>query len=213
MNQFAVADHHAAVQSKEAEGRAWCNDSHSGLRASPGVSKWPNGRSISRACQSKNGTSGTRLIPEQIPKEITAVPQWVAWRYELRSGKGGGKLSKVPICIRTGRYAAVNDPNTWSLFESALAAYRDRRLDVSGIGFVFSGRDGFAGIDLDDCLGKCNLKLTAFATSALKHLPTYTEVSPSGRGLKCVVRCRQQFPGVKNSLKGFEPTASIASSP
>ncbi len=85
-----------------------------------------------------------------------------------------------------------------------IAAYRDRRLDVSGIGFVFSGRDGFAGIDLDDCPRQMQPethRLRHFGSKALTYV--HRSFALWAR-IECVVRCRQQFPGVKNSLKGFE---------
>lgn len=86
------------------------------------------------------------MQPQNIPRTLTDRPQWVAWRFEQMPGEP--KPRKVPLNPRTGQRASVDDPATWGTFEQACAA-----TGAMGIGYVLSGQDRFACIDLDGCIG------------------------------------------------------------
>ncbi len=116
-----------------------------------------------------------------VPAELRAHPQWVLWRFEKRQGK----TTKVPINPRTSRRADTTDPTTWATFEEVVPLAGERGL---GIGFVFSPDDQFAGVDLDDCRDPLTGAIAAWATAIVSDLRSYTEVSPSGTGLKIFVR-------------------------
>jgi primase-polymerase (primpol)-like protein len=115
-----------------------------------------------------------------IPAELRAVPQWVAWRREIRNGKP----TKLPIASRTGSAASSTDPTTWSDFETAYAAVSRWRCD--GLGFVFSRNDPFVGVDLDHAIEAT--RVADWAASIVRRLSSYCEVSPSGAGLHIIVR-------------------------
>jgi putative DNA primase/helicase len=102
-----------------------------------------------------------------------------------------GKPTKSPYRIDApSRGARSNDPATWGSFDDACAALADPRLGLKGIGFVFSADDPYAGIDFDHCLD-ADGRLLDWASPRLERLlPTYAEVSPSGRGVKLFVRGR-----------------------
>ena len=77
---------------------------------------------------------------ENIPAELTALPQWVCWRYEER----GGKKTKSPINAKSnGRltYAKSNDPATWASHVDVLATC-ERHPELAGIAFCFAPDDG-----------------------------------------------------------------------
>ncbi|MCO6450411.1 MAG: AAA family ATPase [Caldilineales bacterium] len=125
------------------------------------------------------------IDPAQIPVELTAIPQWVGWRWALR--QDSGKWTKPPIDALTGRYALPNDPDTWHGFDQALHAYQNGgRLD--GIGFMFADGGGLVGIDLDDCRDPESGVIEPWARDILDRFPSYSEVSPSGRGVKVICR-------------------------
>jgi DNA-binding MarR family transcriptional regulator len=106
--------------------------------------------------------------------ELKEYDQWVAWDYR-------GKR-KIPIDPHTRLAADTTNPDTWGSYEEALAA-----AGSSGrVGFVFSGFDPFTGIDLDDCVDGDGV--APWALEIVKLLDSYTEVSPSGTGLKVWVR-------------------------
>lgn len=121
------------------------------------------------------------LLLAAIPAELKAQAQWVTWRSERRAGKP----TKVPYSPSTGRHASTTDASSWTGFDEAVRAWR--RFDHTGIGFVFADDDSFCGVDLDDCLDDAG-NLTAEAEGIVQRLETYTEISPSGRGVKLFLR-------------------------
>ncbi len=130
------------------------------------------------------------VVADAIPDELRGVPQWLCWRYEL-SGKN---WTKVPINARTGRKASVTNPESYADFDTALATFR-RSPALDGIGFTFTVNDGYCGVDLDACIA--DDQLVAGGAAIITELSTYTEISPSGKGVKCFLRGRVPT-GAKN---------------
>jgi primase-polymerase (primpol)-like protein len=125
-----------------------------------------------------------KLHAENIPGELKAVAHWVIWRYTFQRGK----WQKPPIAIRTGRPADANDPAVWTTFDDALKHYDNRRRKLDGVGFVFTDDDPYSGIDLDECRDPGSGELQPWAEEIVCEVCSYTEVSPSGTGVKIVVR-------------------------
>jgi primase-polymerase (primpol)-like protein len=132
---------------------------------------------------------------EAIPAELKSVPHWVVWRYELRNGR----WAKPPLNCRTGNYADVTSPKERVPFEEALAYYqRKQRLD--GVGFVFTEETPYSGIDLDDCRDPESGRLSEEAQAIIRDLSSYTEVSPSGTGVKIFIQGK--LPADSSTRKG-----------
>lgn len=135
----------------------------------------------------------------EIPAELKALPQWILWKFETRNGK----QTKVP-CQVTGEMAQANNRRTWSTFATAVKFYLEG--DYDGIGFVFSRQDKYIGIDIDKCVvdGKTN----AFATEIIDTLDSYTEFSPSEKGIHIIIKGslpqRVLGTGRKNTKHGLE---------
>lgn len=116
-----------------------------------------------------------------IPPELRDYRQFVTWRLVERDG---AKPTKLPFNPLTGQLASVTNPKDWCSFDEAVSfaeAY-------SGIGFVFTNDDPYCGIDLDDTHGDAE----AFARQ-LKIFHTfdsYSELSPSGRGLHIIAKAK-----------------------
>src|ERR1019366_9620359 len=116
-----------------------------------------------------------------IPLEMTHIPSWIVYRLEQRDGKD----TKVPYSPRTGHRASVTDPSHWASYSEALTAHQSGQFN--GIGFVFSANDPYSGFTLDDPKGdlssieRAQLILNTFSN-------TYSEVSPSGKGIHIIVR-------------------------
>ncbi|MBX3027514.1 hypothetical protein KF840_21670 [bacterium] len=102
---------------------------------------------------------------------------WVLWRPVLRDAK----VTKIPIDAHTGDAASSTDPRTWSTFAAAIGALRDG----VGLGFVFADLHDLGGADLDDCRDPVTGAIAPWALQLAQRLDSYTEVSPSGRGIKC----------------------------
>jgi hypothetical protein len=96
------------------------------------------------------------------------LARWVEWR-EVGPGK-----KKVPYIPETKRKALVNDPKSWRRFEQCRG---DKR------GIVFTG-DGLGGVDLDACRDPESGILAPWAERWIRRFDSYSEVSPSGTGVK-----------------------------
>lgn len=117
-----------------------------------------------------------------IPEELRQYKQWILWRYE---DVGAKKPTKIPYSIN-GTTASVTNPDDWSNFDDICRAYRNG--NHSGIGFVFSEFDPYAFVDLDDTEG--NQADLQRQIKVLKEFDSYSELSPSGKGLHIIVKGR-----------------------
>jgi primase-polymerase (primpol)-like protein len=124
-------------------------------------------------------------IVENIPEELTRLDQWVNWFWKL----DGDKYTKPLIDPKTLKGGSHSDPSTWGTFEQALNKLNNHKW-LAGIGFAFSENDPYAGIDLDDCRNTETGEITPFALSIIHKLNSYTEISPSQRGVKIIVKGR-----------------------
>src|SRR5918995_2638430 len=115
-------------------------------------------------------------------QDIRDLRQWLCWRIEERDGKP----TKVPYSPLTGEKASSTDPQTWASYSEAVEAYREH--GYAGIGIVFGEDDPFCGVDLDGCLNPETGKIEGWAQEIIEGLDSYTEVSPSGRGIHVLVK-------------------------
>jgi putative DNA primase/helicase len=128
----------------------------------------------------------------QAPGELRTADQFVCWLEEDR----GGDITKVPYSVHGGRASSTN-PKTWAPFEAAIAYAEEH--SMSGVGFVFTEDDPFAGIDIDKCRNAESGEIEPWARKIVDALDSYTEISPSGTGLHIFVKAT--LPG-RNNRKG-----------
>ena len=126
---------------------------------------------------------------ENIPEEITSLPQWVCTRGD----------SKVPMKAFENEAASSTNPNTWSTFDTALSVVSEGFYDYCG--FVFAD-NGLVGIDIDSGYGEDGF-LSVLAADIIGKCHSYTEKSKSGRGFHILLRGELPFKG-KNNLAGVE---------
>src|SRR5262249_41464468 len=107
---------------------------------------------------------------------------WVNWREVDRDGKP----TKVPYNPHTGRGADCNDPQTWDSYGTALQTYQAQPDRYDGVGYELG--DGDAGVDLDDCRDPATGEIAQWAWEIIRALDSYTEISPSGTGVKVFLR-------------------------
>jgi putative DNA primase/helicase len=123
----------------------------------------------------------------QPPRELRECPQWVSWHWAERDGK----RTKIPINPKvTDRNdnpikARSNDRHTWGTYDQAVAFTEKHGLD--GVGFMFSVDDDYAGVDLDHCVNEAG-ELEPWAAEAVREIDSYSEISPSGTGVKMIVK-------------------------
>lgn len=124
------------------------------------------------------------LDPTRIPAALRERSQWVCWKYITR----GGKQTKCPVNARGGGLADSTDPATWASFDEVVAAWKAG--GYAGIGYVFTADGPFAGIDLDGCIDDAG-NIVSTARQIIDALNSYTEISPSGRGVKVFIAGRK----------------------
>lgn len=139
----------------------------------------------------QNRPQALEVKPEGIPDALKIRPQWVNWRYALDKK---GNWTKHPHNPRSGRKASSTDLLTWSAFEEVLEAYEAGEYD--GIGFAFCSGDPYSGVDLDGCRNLESGEIEPWARETVRRLDSYTELSPSGKGLHIIVEGK-----VPSSLK------------
>ncbi len=128
---------------------------------------------------------------EVIPPEMKELKQWVIWGMNEEKPKS----PYTPNTPSVG--AKANDASTWSDFETAAAAVA--RLGRGGIGFELG--NGIAGIDLDHVISESG-ELSAFARSIVDRMNSYTERSPSGRGLHILFSVSEGAETLRGRLGG-----------
>lgn len=129
-----------------------------------------------------------------IPTELKSLKQWVVWRWEERSGN----WDKPPY-QPNGCPAKTNNASTWVSFDAAVAAFESGRFD--GVGFVLTAHDPFAMVDLDHCLDSGCGNIEAWARDIVDQLRSYTEITPSGVGLRVIVKAMLPLGGRKRGME------------
>jgi putative DNA primase/helicase len=95
----------------------------------------------------------------------------------------------VALGQRTGDNAMSNNPETWSTFDESLTYFRTHSNNgVRGLGFRLGDRmTAFVGADLDHCLDRETGRIDPWAQKIVSKLSSYTEVTPSGEGLRIFI--------------------------
>ncbi len=140
--------------------------------------------------------------PQDLLPGMASYPQWIVWRKGPVNKQG--KFDKIPISPRTGKaISGTHDSGVYlqraGTFQEALDA--QKRLKASGLGFVLSKNDPFVGVDIDNCLG--NGGDPGAVVEIVEQFDSYTEVTPSGKGLR--IFCKGKLPeGAKTNPEGNE---------
>jgi hypothetical protein len=126
-----------------------------------------------------------------IPQALKALTQWVVWEAIARRDKE--KPEKAPLDPKTGgsTRAKTDAPNTWGTFAEAMEAFESNK-NLHGIGLVFTPEDTFTFVDLDDAVNGADVE--PWAAEIAAKLQSYTELSPSGTGLRIVVEAEAVGP-------------------
>lgn len=137
-----------------------------------------------------------KVDSSHIPPELMAAAQWVCWKYVMKTA---GK-TKIPYTPGGSAAAKTNDPKTWRDFDKAAASLR--RYD--GIGFVVTSDDPWCGVDIDHCIDKETGAIHPVASEIVEQLNSYTEITPSGEGLRVWVRAKIPAAGRRKRWRGVE---------
>jgi hypothetical protein len=134
---------------------------------------------------------------DTIPQELKDRRQWIVWKIIQKSGRD----VKVPF-QPNGITARTDDPSTWYSFEECLEVV-DK---YAGLGYVFSAGDPYCGIDFDSCFDLDKKEMSEWAKPWIVKLNSYSEVSPSGTGVKVWVKGKFPFGNGKNIKLRNQPS-------
>jgi hypothetical protein len=137
-------------------------------------------------------------------EELREGKRFVCWRVEIRDGKP----TKVPINPHNGKKAKPNDPTTWGTYPEAVAYYLAHQ-ELSGIGRMFDPADDILGVDFDNCFDEQGRLIPDHAAARwLPRLNSYSEISPSGRGVhvfaSLVGKTAEQHASLEVTTNGVE---------
>ena len=138
----------------------------------------------------EGGTGGTpsspsRTLVGKYSRRFESKAQWVLWRYEDRKGR----WTKVPR-QPDGSPASSIDAETWAPFDFVQTAYVTRG-SYDGVGFVLTLGDPYVAFDFDHCVDRETSEITDLKVrDYVAKINSYTEISPSGTGLRLIVRAK-----------------------
>lgn len=149
---------------------------------------------------------------DAIPDELKSYDNWVVWRFEWPLGPNS-KPTKVLYDPRTGNKASHADPRTWCSFAQCRSAV-EANIGYDGVGFVFSENDPYCGVDLDEVDAEATEDFER-QKAVYEYLNSYSEISPSGKGLHVIVKAsvphgrKRSSIEVYSSLRFFTMTGHV----
>lgn len=125
-----------------------------------------------------------RLLALPAVRQLAEDDEWLRWAFERNADGREAKIPKRPLAPGN---ASHSDPATWGSLDDAL-----RGLDLfggDGVGRVITKSGKYTGLDFDDSLDPETLAfVNPMAEGLVRWLDSYTEVSPSGAGVKVWVK-------------------------
>lgn len=127
-------------------------------------------------------------IPDKanLPPEIVRSNRFLLWFVGERDGKPT-KVPAAPWAVGHWNQADGTISENWTTFDKALECAKQR--EGYGIGIALG--DGILGIDLDHCIDDAG-NVSEFASRIIYRAASYTELSPSGRGVHILMRGKGQ---------------------
>lgn len=149
------------------------------------------------------------------PAALRTRDQWVLWKWEQRVNNSTEELKWTKPPYQTGgQLAGSDDPREWTPFDQTIAAFK--RGGFASLGYVLTidrepadelpgtSNDGLAGVDHDGVVDLETGAITAWAQDIVDRLASYTEISPSGTGLR-IFLCAKLPPQYRRHARlGFE---------
>lgn len=137
---------------------------------------------------------------KDLPQELKMNALFCGWRLT--------ENGKVPFDLVTDNLARSNDPSTFVTYPTLLHYCHKYLIDdkkVSGIGLgIFRG---YSAVDIDHCVDD-NGELSEMAQDIVKYCDSYTEYSPSGKGIRIIFKTNTNLDKdvyyIKNSNLGLE---------
>lgn len=124
---------------------------------------------------------------DNMPVYLRETGRFCLWRYEDR----GRRKTKVPYNPQqTDRHAASDDPETFTQWEQIEQIWQQEQESFDGIGVGVFG--DLCAVDIDLCIDQDG-NLSEMAKDITDTLCCYTEISPSGEGIRIFCRVSEGF--------------------
>jgi hypothetical protein len=133
---------------------------------------------------------------QRVPDELKALPNWLCWRFNhnVPVGQKPPKVSVYANGNTRGSWGTEDDRAALVSFDEAVAAAQARGFD--GLNFAFFEDTPYIGLDFDADRETAPESVVALDGDFPVVRPeidaavfgTYSELSPSGRGLRAIVR-------------------------
>ena len=141
----------------------------------------------------------------EIPAELKALPNWVAWKLVERDGS----LTKPPFIVGTNRHASSTDPSTWTTYEAAIASVAATGIGKeNGLGFAIGGAAldlNLIAIDIDGCRDTDGT-IAPWADELLTAAGGYTEIIL--RRLVCASLAQANYAKIRRRSTSIPPPDS-----
>lgn len=122
---------------------------------------------------------------DAIPQALKEQKRWAPWRAVWNPKRK--KYDKIPHRADRPDYGlSTAKPDQWFDYQVAMAAYTSNPQRFNGIGYVMTGQELFSGVDLDNCV--VDGVPASWAAEVVEQLASYTEISPSGNGLRIMLQ-------------------------
>lgn len=131
-----------------------------------------------------------------VPQALKDIPHWLVWRFVQKdptkkpakmpfysNGRVRGKTKDAAAQVEQG---SAEDLELLVSFDMAMTAMSRGRFD--GVGFAFLPGDGLIGIDIDGAINLQTGEISERARQIVAACDSFTELSPSGKGLHIYVR-------------------------
>lgn len=144
-------------------------------------------------------------LRRHLPREVRELNAFVVFKF-APPRKPGGKRSKLPFYVvdrkmRTGEHGSKQDVTHLVSFAEAVRLF-EKDIKWSGIGVCALQTNDVFFVDLDKCVDAKTGEVNDLARELLKW-NTYTEISPSGQGLRLIMTGNPQI-NRKNHEAGIE---------
>ena len=144
------------------------------------------------------------LHPDRVPIDLRTLPRWVPWAWRWSDRRQ--EWAKVPLRLgRCGQHGWTEPGQLQAGDSTDPAIWQHLGTIIDYIECGYPGTDtrpgialgdgcGLVGIDLDGCRDPLTGGVEPWAMDIVTRMASYTEVSPSGRGLRIWVRGRKTHP-------------------
>jgi hypothetical protein len=129
---------------------------------------------------------------DSIPEELKLGRCWVVCTED-----------KVPMVARSRGTmpASSTNPDTWRTYEEAIDAFKTGR--YAGVGRVIEEDSDYVGVDIDGCRDPLSGRITPATWEMLERLDSFSEVSPSGTGVKVWIKADLRIAHIKPGLEVY----------